>query len=85
MAGIPYRSPHKVRNGHGVYITKKSENIGEFKSFSLNMMHSSMQTTDSLYGQLANDEVGATISNLGNSTLLEDEEKLYSEFLKFKN
>jgi integrase/recombinase XerD len=44
-AGIPYRSPHKFRRGHGVYAVKHSNNFEEFQAYSQNMGHEDPGTT----------------------------------------
>lgn len=83
-ANLSYKSPHKFRNGHGVFGIKAAKTIKEFKSFSQNMMHSNMQITDSLYGHLANDEVKETISGLGIQSDNNSDTELFEEFLAFK-
>lgn len=59
--GLTYLSPHKLRNGHGVFGVKAATSIEEFKAFSQNMMHESMEITDRLYGRLAGDDVREVI------------------------
>ena len=83
-ANLSYKSPHKLRNGHGVFGVKAAKTIKEFKSFSQNMMHSNMQITDSLYGHLANDEVKETILGFGIQAESKNENELFEEFLAFK-
>lgn len=63
-ANISYRSPHKLRNGHGVYGVKTAKTIEEYKAFSQNMMHESMEITDRLYGKLARNDVKTIINRL---------------------
>ena len=78
QAKIEYRSPHKIRNGHGVYAVKQAEDIEEFKAYSQNMMHRSMEITDRLYGRLGGDDVKAVVTgrkqqvNGVNETLFQD-------------
>ena len=64
LAGIPYLSPHKLRHGHTVYALKRTANVAQFKAVSQNIMHSSLVTTDQIYGRLLNDDVQDIISSL---------------------
>ena len=82
-ANLPYKSPHKLRNGHGVFGVKAAKTIKEFKSFSQNMMHSNMQITDSLYGHLSTDEVKETISGFGTKKIGMEDKELFKKFLAF--
>lgn len=65
IAGIPYKSPHKIRHGFGVYGVKKAKDMGQLKAVSQNMMHSNIGITDGIYGRLAEDELGDIIGSLG--------------------
>jgi integrase len=62
-AGVPYKSPHKIRHGHGVYGVKNSKNMGQLKAISQNLMHENVGITDGIYGKLAEDELGEIIAN----------------------
>lgn len=85
MADIAYKSPHKLRNGHGVFGVKASKTIEEFKAFSQNMMHENMEITDRLYGRLANDDVRQTIRNLGEeANSNHTDEELFRQFVEFQ-
>jgi integrase len=64
-AGVPYKSPHKIRHGHGVYGVKRARNMGELKAFSQNMMHAHVGITDGIYGKLAEDELSTILSSFG--------------------
>jgi integrase len=68
-AGVPYKSPHKIRHGHGVYSVKKAKNMGELKAVSQNMMHAHVGITDGIYGNLAEDELSRILSNFGDDPL----------------
>ncbi len=80
---IKYKSPHKLRNGHGVYGIKNVNSIEEFKAFSQNMMHGSMEITDRMYGRLANDNVKSIISNMKSGKTNQKKEDLFQEFSEF--
>lgn len=64
-AGVPYKSPHKIRHGHGVYGVKNARDMGQLKAISQNMMHANVGITDGIYGKLAEDELGEILSNFG--------------------
>ncbi len=64
MAGVDYKSPHKLRHGHAIYGVKHARNIAELKAVSQNLMHSSIQITDGIYGNLSGDDTRRIIGNL---------------------
>lgn len=85
QTGIAYKSPHKLRNGHGVYGIKAAKIMEEFKAFSQNMMHESMEITNRLYGRLANDDVRKTIGELSaDSEKNQNKEEEFAQFREFK-
>lgn len=59
--GIEWKSPHKIRHGHGVYGVKHAKTMAEYRALSQNMMHGSTNTTDK-YTAFLDDEVGDIIS-----------------------
>jgi integrase len=65
IAGIPYKSPHKIRHGFGVYGVKKAKDIKELKAISQNLMHANIGITDGIYGKLAEDDLAEIFSNFG--------------------
>ena len=67
-AGVPYKSPHKIRHGHGVYGVKNAKGMGQLKAISQNMMHAHVGITDGIYGKLAEDELSEILSHLGEDT-----------------
>ena len=66
-AGVFYRSPHKLRHGHAVYVLKRARTIAEFKAVSQNLMHADLSITDRVYGVLSADDVQSTIAGLTTS------------------
>lgn len=66
-AGVPYRSPHKLRHSHVVWSLKRAHTMGDLKAISQNVMHSSVMITDGIYGNLVDDDVKNTIARLGQS------------------
>jgi integrase/recombinase XerD len=83
-AGVDYKSPHKLRNGHGVYGVKNAKTTEKFKAFSQNMMHESMEITDRLYAGLASDDVREIISSMGGEVESKKDEELFKHFIAFK-
>ncbi len=63
-AGVPYQSPHKFRHGHAVYALQQARDMADYKAISMNLMHSDIRVTDSIYAPLANNEVGNRIAGL---------------------
>jgi integrase len=61
-AGVTYKSPHKIRHGHGVYGVKNARDMGELKAISQNMMHANVGITSGIYGKLAEDELADIIA-----------------------
>lgn len=64
LAGMPYRSPHKLRHGHAIYASAQAETIAEYKAVSQNLMHANLGTTDGIYNLLNSEQVGDTITEL---------------------
>jgi integrase len=62
--GVPYLSPHKLCHGHTVYALTRAENMAQLKAISQNIMHTSVVTTDQIYGRLINDDVQEIITSL---------------------
>ncbi len=63
-ANLPYKSPHKLRHGHIVYARERAQNMGQYKAVSQNVMHASLQTTDTLYAALKRDQIKNVIAGL---------------------
>ena len=64
-AGLSPMSPHKFRHGHAVYGLKQAKDIGDFKAVSMNLMHSSLGITDSIYAVFSDNDVKERIARLG--------------------
>jgi site-specific recombinase XerD len=52
FAGLPYKSPHKMRHGHVRYALERIKTMAEYKAVSLNIMHDDIKTTDGIYAPL---------------------------------
>ena len=64
-AGIPFKSPHKLRHGFAVYAIKHAQNMAQLKAISQNMMHANVGITDGIYGKFAEDELAEILSSFG--------------------
>lgn len=64
-AGVEYKSPHKIRHGHGVYGVKKAKDIAQLKAISQNLMHANIGITDGIYGKLAEEDLAEILSTFG--------------------
>lgn len=64
----PYRSPHKFRHGHAVYALRHARTMADYKAVSMNLMHSDIRVTDSVYAPLASNEVKRRIDGLTGGT-----------------
>jgi integrase len=63
-AGVPYRSPHKLRHGHAVYALNRARTVAELKAVSQNLMHADLKTTDKIYGVLTDNDLKSKIAGL---------------------
>ena len=68
LSGQPRMSPHKFRHGHAVYGLKGALDVSDLKAVSMNLMHSSIGITDSIYAVLSNQDVGERIAGLWKSS-----------------
>lgn len=76
LAGVEYKSPHKIRHGHIVHARSLARNMQEVKAISQNVMHSTAIITDQVYSGLKTNQVQNTILNLGLSPSLDKAEIL---------
>lgn len=67
-ADVPYLSPHKIRHGHVVYALKNVKDMAGLKAVSQNVMHSSIQITDAVYGNFSSADVKRVVSSIGKSS-----------------
>jgi len=64
MAGVRYRSPHKLRHGHAVYALKQAQDIATYKAVSMNLMHADLSVTDGIYAVLNQEDMRERIASL---------------------
>lgn len=86
QAGLPYRSPHKLRHGHAMFAMINARDLSDLKTISQNLMHSTVVTTDSTYSPLIAQELEKRIARISGkkSTMTSPEEALAAleQFIK---
>jgi len=63
-AGLPYKSPHKMRHGHAVFALQHARTMADYKAVSQNLMHNDIKITDGIYAPLLGDEIRKRIAHL---------------------
>ena len=64
MANVPFKSPHKFRHGHAVYGLLHAQTMADYKAVSMNLMHDSIEITDSTYAPMLSSDVQERIAAL---------------------
>ena len=64
-AGIGPLTSHKFRHGHALYGLNRSRDMGDYKAVSVNLMHSDIGITDSVYAVLSDQAMQERIAHLG--------------------
>jgi site-specific recombinase XerD len=84
LANLEYKSPHKFRHGNAVYGLLHAQTIADYKAVSMNLMHESIKTTDSIYAPMISSDVRHRITNLSNplSTATNNEIEKFLEGLE---
>lgn len=65
LAGLPPMTPHKFRHGHAVHGLNLAKDMGDLKAISMNLMHSSISITDSIYAVFSDKDTQGRIAQLG--------------------
>ena len=68
LVGVEYKSPHKYRHGHAVYALLQAKDMADYKAISQNLMHSSIEVTDSIYAWLNNHQIRDRITSLSTTS-----------------
>ena len=63
-ADLPFKSAHKFRHGHAVWALQHAQTMADYKAVSMNLMHSDIRITDSIYAPLLGSEVRDRIGRL---------------------
>ena len=66
-ANLPYKSPHKFRHGHAVYVLQCARDMADYKAISQNLIHHDIRITDETYAPLLGDEVRERILKLSSA------------------
>lgn len=64
LAKLPHKSPHKFRHGHAVFGLLHAQTMADYKAVSMNLMHESIEVTDSIYAPILHSDVQERIANL---------------------
>lgn len=64
LARLPHKSPHKFRHGHAVFGLLHAQNMADYKAVSMNLMHESIEITDSIYAPMLSSDVQERIAGL---------------------
>lgn len=72
-SNLEFKSPHKFRHGHAVYGLLHAKTMADYKAVSMNLMHDSIEITDSTYAPMISSDVQVRIAGLsGNITPIPD-------------
>lgn len=75
LASLEFKSPHKFRHGHAVYGLLHAQTMADYKAVSMNLMHDSIEITDSTYAPMLSSDVQERIAGLsGKATSTPDNE-----------
>jgi integrase len=64
LANVEFKSPHKFRHGHAVYGLLHAQTMADYKAVSMNLMHDSIEITDSTYAPMLSSDVQERIAGL---------------------
>jgi integrase len=69
LAKLEFKSPHKFRHGHAVFGLLHAQTIADYKAVSMNLMHDSIEITDSTYAPMLSSDVQERIAGLSGKAL----------------
>jgi len=64
LAKLEFKSPHKFRHGHAVFGLLHAQTMADYKAVSMNLMHDSIEITDSTYAPMLSSDVQERIAGL---------------------
>ena len=64
LANEEFKSPHKFRHGHAVFGLLHAQTMADYKAVSMNLMHDSIEITDSTYAPMLSSDVQERIAGL---------------------
>jgi integrase len=69
LVDLQYKSPHKFRHGHAVFGLLHAQTMADYKAVSMNLMHDSIEITDSTYAPMLSSDVQDRILGLSTQNL----------------
>jgi len=69
IANLEFKSPHKFRHGHAVYGLLHAQTMADYKAVSMNLMHESIEITDSTYAPMLSSDVQERIAGLSGKAM----------------
>ena len=69
LANLPFKSPHKFRHGHAVFGLLHAQTMADYKAVSMNLMHDSIEITDSTYAPMLSSDVQMRIAEMSGRTV----------------
>lgn len=75
-AGLSYKSAHKFRHGHAAYGLLHCHTMPDYKALSLNLMHESLETTDSIYVHMLQEDMRTRIAKLSDQATGQPDDEL---------
>lgn len=78
LANIDFKSPHKFRHGHAVYGLLHAQTMADYKAVSMNLMHDSIEITDSTYAPMLSSDVQKRIAGLSGKAMSTPDNELES-------
>ena len=69
LAELDFKSPHKFRHGHAVYGLLHAQTMADYKAVSMNLMHESIEITDSTYAPMLSSDVQERIAGLSGKAM----------------
>jgi integrase len=78
LAEMEFKSPHKFRHGHAVYGLLHAKTMADYKAVSMNLMHESIEITDSTYAPMLSSDVQDRIAGLSGKAMSRPSDELES-------
>lgn len=87
LAKLDFKSQHKFRNGHAVFGLLHAQTMADYKAVSMNLMHDSIEITDSTYAPMLSSDVQERIAGLSEkaSSMSDNELESYLNSLSREN
>ena len=76
LANLEFKSPHKFRHGHAVFGLLHAHTMADYKAVSMNLMHDSIEITDSTYAPMLSSDVQVRIAGLSGKAVSTPDDEL---------